>query len=113
MFRIHHLAARLRSRWAVFVAVLGLTTLLPTGWANGQLAPCDVNRVFHFGKIWVVLPTGTDDTANLQCAFDNAATEHSSTVLLTDGTYHTGQIACSVSLGPSVASEKTTPSSKH
>jgi hypothetical protein len=40
-----------------------------------------------------VFPTGTDDTANIQCALDHAVTQRGSTVLLRAGVYHTGQIA--------------------
>jgi hypothetical protein len=61
--------------------------------ALSQPAACDSNYVFHYLKTWLVLPTGTDDTANLQCAFDHAVTKHGSTLLLTAGTYHTGQVA--------------------
>jgi hypothetical protein len=94
MFRTNFLPARLRSRLTVFVALLGVIALLPaTAWASGSLAPCDPNYVFHFGRVWLVLPTGSDDTSNIQCAFDHAATEHGSTLLLTAGTYYTGQIA--------------------
>jgi hypothetical protein len=94
MFKIKRLAARLRSRPALFAAVLGLITILDTTvLASGQLPSCDPNYVFHFGKVWMVLPTGTDDTANIQCAFDNAVTEQGSTLLLTAATYHTAQVA--------------------
>jgi len=94
MFRTNFLAARLRSRLAVFMILLGVIALLPTtAWASGSLASCDPNHVFHFGRFWLVLPTGSDDTSNIQCAFDHAATERGSTLLLTAGTYNTGQIA--------------------
>jgi hypothetical protein len=39
-----------------------------------------------------VLPTGVDDTANLQCAFDNAVAAGTSAVQLEKGTYYTRQI---------------------
>jgi len=61
--------------------------------ALSQPTACEPNYVFHYLKTWLVLPTGTDDTADLQCAFDHAATERGSTLLLTAGTYHTGQVA--------------------
>jgi hypothetical protein len=45
------------------------------------------------GRTITVLPTGADDTANLQCAFDNAAALGPGvTVRLVEGTYHTQQI---------------------
>jgi len=72
--------------------VLGLTV----GWgADAALATidCDPNFVIPEGSRFTVLPTGTDDTANLQCAFD-AAVEAGpgSEVRLVAGAYHTGQI---------------------
>lgn len=58
-----------------------------------QSASCDSNHVVRLGKVWQVLPTGMDDTVNLQCAFDQAVTAPGSTVLLGSGTYYTGQVA--------------------
>ena len=58
-----------------------------------QSASCDSNHVVRRGTVWQVLPTGMDDTANLQCAFDQAVTAPGSTVLLGSGTYYTGQVA--------------------
>lgn len=58
-----------------------------------QSASCNPNHVFHFLNVWQVLPTGTDDTGNLQCAFNQAVKVPGSTVLLVSGTYHTGQVA--------------------
>lgn len=84
----------------VFIALASLATLLPTTiWASGQLASCNPNWVFHLEEVWLVLPTGTDDTANLQCAFDHAVIGSHSTVQLSGGTYHTGQIVASGFVG--------------
>lgn len=60
-----------------------------------QSAPCDLSHVVRMGKVWQVLPTGTNDTANLQCAFDQAVAVQGSTVLLASGTYYTGQVVVS------------------
>lgn len=61
--------------------------------ALSDSAPCDPNYVRHYLKVWQVVPTGADDTANLQCAFNQAVKLRGSTVLLGSGTYHTGQVA--------------------
>lgn len=50
-------------------------------------APCDASFVVQHGRTITVLPTGVDDTANLQCAFDNAVA-----VQLEKGTYQIRQI---------------------
>ena len=72
--------------------VLGFTV----GWgADAALATvnCDPDFVTQQGSRFTVLPTGTDDTANLQCAFDAAVDAGSgSEVRLLAGAYHTGQI---------------------
>ena len=65
----------------------------------GTGALCDPIYVFHFFQTWLVLPTGTDDTANLQCAFDHAVIQSPSTVLLSSATYHTGQVVASGFVG--------------
>ena len=83
--------ARLPSLLVVVAVIVILTSFAQP--ALSQPAACDPHHVFQYLKIWLVLPTGTDDTANLQCAFDHAVTERGSTLLLTAGTYHTGQVA--------------------
>jgi hypothetical protein len=56
-------------------------------------APCNHTFVVQHGKIITVLPTGADDTTNLQCAFDNAvAAGPGAAVRLEEGTYYTRQI---------------------
>ncbi|HVO61046.1 MAG TPA: hypothetical protein VMT53_08925 [Terriglobales bacterium] len=74
-----------------FVVLIAICTFFAQP-ALGQLQRCDPHHVFHFSNIWLLLPTGTDDTSNLQCAFDHAVTVPRSTVLLGNGTYHTGQV---------------------
>jgi len=94
MLRLTCFAVRLRCRWAVLLALVASTVLLPFAvWASTQPAQCDPNYVARFGNVWLVFPTGTDDTANIQCALDHAVTQRGSTVLLRAGVYHTGQIA--------------------
>lgn len=72
--------------------VLGFTA----GWgADTALAAvdCDPDFVVQEGSRFTVLPTGTDDSANLQCAFDAAVDAGpGSEVRLLAGAYHTGQI---------------------
>jgi hypothetical protein len=81
-------------------SLLGFVFLVSVAQAAlGDPAPCDPNHVLRSGKVWQVLPTGTDDTANLQCAFDQAVTVPGSTVLLAGGTYYTGQVAVSGFVG--------------
>jgi hypothetical protein len=81
-------------------SLLGFALLVSLAQAAlGQPAPCGPNHVLRFGKVWQVLPTGTDDTANLQCAFDQAVTVPGSTVLLAGATYYTGQVAVSGFVG--------------
>ncbi len=75
-----------------FKTILNLTVvvvLLGTGIAR---ASCDGTYVRQNGRTLTVLPTNTDDTANLQCAF-NLGTHMPGVVLqLSKGTYTTGRI---------------------
>jgi hypothetical protein len=82
----------------VVVAVIVVLTSFAQP-AQSESAPCNPNYVFHYLKTWLVVPTGTDDTANLQCAFDHAVKRSGSTVLLSAGTFHTGQVAVSGFVG--------------
>lgn len=55
-------------------------------------ATCDAD-VTQAGDTWFVSPTGTDDTANIQCAFDEAVTAGAgNTVHLMAGTFYTSII---------------------
>ena len=75
---------------------LSLVVGFTIGWgADAALATvdCDPEFVIPEGNVFTVLPTGTDDTANLQCAFDAAVDAGAgSEVRLVAGAYHTGQI---------------------
>lgn len=54
---------------------------------------CDPDYVFQDGNTITIQPTGVDDTANLQCAFETAvSTGPDSHVLLLTGDYYTAQI---------------------
>ena len=54
---------------------------------------CDNAFVKQRARTITVKPTGTDDTENLQCAFDAAvALDSGAQVRLKSGTFHTGQI---------------------
>ena len=74
--------------------VLMLAFVLVLGTAAAQPAnPCDPAYVGRTGKIIRVSPTGVDDTANIQCAFDWANDRGPGmTVQLQPGTFHTAQI---------------------
>lgn len=66
----------------------------PTFNASGHaLGSCDPSYVAEDAGIITVLPTGSDDTANLQCAFDNATPGN--TVRLVSGEYRTAQLVIS------------------
>jgi hypothetical protein len=75
----------------VYLAAFGITL----GFHASALAgPSDTNFVQQHGRTITVLPTGVDDTANLQSAFDSAvATGPGVKIQLVAGTYHTRQIA--------------------
>jgi hypothetical protein len=61
-------------------------------WVQAALATCGPD-VVQSGTTFTVMPTGTDDTANIQCAFDEAvAAGPGATVELIKGTYYTAQI---------------------
>ena len=67
---------------------------MPLGFCSSTwAAPCNSSFVVRHGAIITVLPTGVDDTENLQCAFDTAvAADQGASVRLEEGTYHTRQI---------------------
>ncbi len=78
-----------RKRTVLFVAAL---VSLGIG-GSAHAAPCNAAFVKVGGKTVTVLPTGGDDTANLQCAFDLAARLGSGiTVQLAAGTFQTAQL---------------------
>ena len=71
---------------ATLVAVVGVAAT-----ANG--GACDTHYVQAKHKQILVLPTGGDDTANLQCALDLGATRGPGVVVqLSAGTFHTAQL---------------------
>ncbi len=74
----------------VCLAALGMAL----GFCSSSSAtPCNATFVVQHGRRITVLPTGADDTANLQCAFDNAvASGPGATVRLEEGNYYTRQI---------------------
>jgi len=71
-------------------------TLAPSGaWATAS-GVCDGVHVKQRGKSLTVSPTGTDDTANLQCALDRGiAAGPGATLNLTSGSFHTAQLIAS------------------
>ena len=71
---------------------LAITFTLGTSTAITATA-CDPTFVIQQANVFTVLPTGTDDTVNLQCAFDAAvAAGPGANVRLVAGAYHTAQI---------------------
>ena len=81
----------------VFLTVFIVIALaVPFVWNTGNASAdsvCDSAYVAQAGKTLVVKPTGVDDTANLQCAFDEAVTVGAGgKVQLLAGTFHTAQI---------------------
>ena len=65
-------------------------------WTAGAVSAdtvCDPDYVTQSGNVISVLPTGVDDTANLQCAFDVALSYgEGAHVQLKAGAFHTGQV---------------------
>lgn len=65
-------------------------------WTVGAVSAdtvCDTDYVTQSGNVISVLPTGLDDTANLQCAFDAAVLSgEGAQVQLQAGTFYTGQV---------------------
>jgi hypothetical protein len=77
---------------ACLVVALAFTAGLGPGAVLATI-DCDPEYVAQQGDTFTVLPTGMDDTANLQCAFDAAvAVGQGAEVRLLAGDYHTGQI---------------------
>jgi len=76
------------------LAWLSLVLFPALTWGQAALAfECDESYVSQSGNTFTVMPTGSDDTANIQCAFDEAvAAGPGATVELIEGTYHTAQI---------------------
>jgi len=77
----------------VFILVaLVIPFVSSTGRVSADSA-CDSAYVTQAGTTLKVTPTGVDDTANLQCAFDEATAMGTGVkVQLSSGTFHTAQI---------------------
>ena len=85
--------ARIRIARLLSVAAIVIGICMSAGQPVSADA-CDPTYVTQVGNTFIVAPTGGDDTANLQCAFDAAgAAGPGSTVQLMDGTYSIGRIA--------------------
>jgi parallel beta-helix repeat protein len=77
----------------VSLACLAALGMAPAFGSSISAAPCNATFVVQLGRMITVLPTGLDDTENLQCAFNSAATvAPGTTVRLDEGTYYTRQI---------------------
>jgi hypothetical protein len=80
-----------------FLTVLMILSLIiPFVWFTDRASAdssCDPTYVTQTGKTLKINPTGVDDTANLQCAFDLAvAVGSGAKVQLSSGTFYTAQI---------------------
>jgi hypothetical protein len=73
---------------------LVFVVLMTSGASLAFASPtCNSTFVKQSGNAITVRPTGTDDTVNIQCAFDIAVTSgHDKQVQLLAGTFHTKQI---------------------
>ena len=75
---------------------LALALMYTLAWTAGAVSAepaCDPDYVRLSGNVINVQPTGVDDTANLQCAFDMAVAYGAGAhVKLAGGTFYTGQI---------------------
>jgi hypothetical protein len=87
----------MRLKFFTIISILALTILLVGGTGTAHALPvCDPAYVTIAGNEITVIPTGVDDTANLQCAFDAAtATGPGTNVHLVAGEYFTAQIVVS------------------
>jgi hypothetical protein len=76
--------------------VAAALALLCAGIAS---ATCNPAYVHQTGPVIAVLPTNTDDTANLQCAFDLGASMPGVVLQLSKGTYITGRVVVNGFIG--------------
>lgn len=89
---------RISGHSPVIVLVLASSGLL--AWATTTRAqPCDPGFVTQNDLLISVNPTGSDDTANLQCAIDTAVLLPGATIKLQPGTFHTAQLVATDLLG--------------
>jgi len=77
----------MRINTVLLMTALFIATTIGTASANCNSAYVQVN-----GSISTVLPTGSDDTANLKCAFDLGVGMPGAVVQLSKGTYVTDRI---------------------
>ncbi len=80
----------------LLTVVIVITLAVSFVWSTGRVSAdwvCDSVYVTQTGATFRVKPTGVDDTANLQCAFDGAVAKGTGAkVQLESGTFHTAQI---------------------
>lgn len=87
---MNHRFSRTMFLGLILVLVFTLTQGVEVALSSSD---CDPDYVTMAGTEITVSPTGVDDTANLQCAFDTAvATGPGTNVRLVSGIYHTAQI---------------------
>ena len=83
--------SRITNRRAVLaiVSVLAmLMAVLAAAPASAHGSECDYRYVHRHGNVWKVNPNGTDDTANVSCALNEAAGHEGAVVKLGKGTFH-------------------------
>jgi hypothetical protein len=89
---------RISSKYAclslvLFPAFIWGQAALAFGHQHCEIQCADSADIIRNRRTFTVIPTGSDDTSNIQCAFDSAvACGRLSTVKLVEGTYHTAQI---------------------
>lgn len=85
----------MKTKFLLAVLVI-IALVVPFVWSTGRVSAdsaCDSAYVIQAGTTLEVKPTGMDDTANLQCAFNEAAAlSAGAKVQLSSGTFHTAQI---------------------
>lgn len=80
---------RQRSIAATLLVVAMLATVLAVTPAAATSGACDSDHVSHHGTVWELSPSGGDDTANFQCALDEAAASgRRAIVALSDGDFY-------------------------
>lgn len=83
--------SRITNRRAVLavVSVLAmLMAILVAAPASAHGSECDHRYVHRHGNVWKVYPNGADDTANVECALNEAAGRDGAVVKLGKGTFH-------------------------
>jgi len=87
---------KLAQRLGVLAVMVAFGVSAGSVASAGVQSGCGPQVVTQRGAL-VVLPTGDDDTLNLQCAIDSAGSLGNQRIELVEGTYFTGQIVANSS----------------